>query len=66
MNEEEKISTEEYLESCMDALESVKSVLENEVMKKTTGDLLKAIEITHNITKEIYRLSQEKEGAEND
>ena len=64
MNEEEKMSTEEYLESCKDALESVKSVLENDLMKKTAGDLLKAIEITHNLMKEIYLLSQEKEGAE--
>ena len=34
MNEEEKMSTEEYVESCKDALESVKSVLENDLMKK--------------------------------
>ena len=61
MNEEEKMTTEEYLESCKDALESVKSVLENDLMKKTAGDLLKAIEITHTLMKEIYLLSQENE-----
>lgn len=60
MNEKDKISKEEYIESCKDALESVKSVLENNLMKKTAGDLLKAIEITHNLSKEIYFLSQEK------
>ena len=61
MNKEEKISKQEYLESCQDALESVKAVLDNNLMHKTTADLLKAIEITHNITKEVYRLSQENE-----
>lgn len=56
-----KISKEEYLESCKDALESVRAVLDNNVMQKTTADLLKAIEITYNITKEVYLLSQENE-----
>lgn len=65
MNEKEKISKEEYLEKCKDALESVRSVLETNSIKKTAGDLLKAIEITHNITKDVYLLSQAKEGAEN-
>lgn len=60
MNENEKMSKEEYLESCKDALKSIQSVLENDLMKKTAGDLLKAIEITHNLMKEIYILSQEK------
>lgn len=66
MNEKDKISKQEYLESLYDALESVKAVLNNNLIKKTTGDMLKAIEITHNITKEVYLLSKEKEGAEND
>lgn len=61
MNEKEKISKEKYLEHCKDALESVRAVLENNVMQKTTADLLKAIEITQNITKEVYLLSQENE-----
>lgn len=61
MNKEDKISKEEYLESLYDALESVRSVLDNNLIKKTTGDMLKAIEITHNITKEVYLLSQENE-----
>lgn len=66
MNEEVKMTTEEYLESCKDALESVKSVLENNMMKKTAGDFLKAIEITHNLMKEIYLLSQEKGDQDNE
>lgn len=66
MNEKDKISKQEYLESLNDALESVKAVLNNNLIKKTAGDMLKAIEITYNITKEVYLLSQEKEGAENE
>lgn len=66
MNEKNKISKQEYLESLYDALESVKAVLNNNLIKKTTGDMLKVIEITHNITKEVYLLSKEKEGAENE
>lgn len=66
MNEKDKISKEEYLKSLCDALESVKSLLENNLIKKTTGDMLKAIEITYNITKEVYLLSQEKEGDQDD
>lgn len=61
MNKEDKISKEEYFESLYDALESVRSVLENNLIKKTASDMLKAIEITHNITKEVYLLSQENE-----
>ncbi len=66
MNEKDKISKEEYIESCFDALESIRAILENNMMKKTTSDLLKAVEITHNITKEVYLLSEEKDGAENE
>ena len=65
MNEKDKISKQEYLESLYDALESVRAVLDNNLIKKTTGDMLKAIEITHKITKEVYLLSQAKEGDEN-
>lgn len=61
MNEKDKISKEEYLKSLYDALESVRSVLDNNLIKKTTGDMLKAIEITYSITKEVYLLSQENE-----
>ena len=61
MNEEEKMSLDEYIESCKDALESLKAVLENPLLNKTAADFLKVIELTHDITKEVYYLSQENE-----
>lgn len=61
MNKKDKISKEEYLESLYDALETVRAVLDDNLKIKTTGDWLKAIEITHNITKEVYLLSKENE-----
>lgn len=61
---ENHISKEEYFASCHDALESVQSVLKNPILKKSASDMLKAIEVTHMITKAFYEATNEK--GEND
>lgn len=58
---ENDINKEEYFASCHDALESIQSVLKNPILKKSTSDMLKAIEVTHMITKDCYEVTKEEE-----
>lgn len=58
---ENDINKEEYFASCHDALESIQSVLQNPILKKSASDMLKAIEVTHMITKDFYEAAKEEE-----
>lgn len=60
-HKENHISKEEYFASCHDALESIQSVLKNPILKKSASDMLKAIEVTHMITKDCYEVTKEEE-----
>lgn len=64
-HKENHISKDEYFASCHDALESIQSVLKNPILKKSASDMLKAIEVTHMITKDFYEATKE-EGENND
>lgn len=58
---ENHISKEEYFASCHDALESIQSILKNPILKKSASDMLKAIEVTHMITKDCFEAAKEEE-----
>lgn len=63
---ENDINKEEYFASCHDALESIESILKNPLLKKSASDMLKAIEVTHMITKDFYEATNEKGENKND
>lgn len=61
ISKENRMTDQEYEEHLNDTMNSIKEVMEEPLIKKTAADMLKCIELTHEIMKEIYYLSKENE-----
>ena len=61
ISKENRITDEEYEEHLNDTMNSILEVMNEPLIKKSAADLLKCIELTHEITKELYYLSKENE-----
>lgn len=61
ISEANRISDEEYEEHLNDTMNAINDIMNEPLIKKNAADLLKCIELTHEITKEMYYLSKENE-----
>ena len=61
ISEENRMTDQEYEEHLNDTMKAINDVMEAEYIKKGAAEMLKAIELTYEITKELYYLSKENE-----
>lgn len=61
ISEANRMSDEEYEEHLNDTMNAINEIMNEPLIKKNAADLLKCIELTHEITKELYYLSKENE-----
>lgn len=61
ISEENRISDKEYEEHLNECMNSINEIIDEPLIKKGAAEMLKCIELTHEIIKELYYLSKSNE-----
>ena len=61
ISKENRISDKEYEEHLNDTMNAINDIMNEPLIKKNAADLLKSLELTHEIIKELYYLSKGNE-----
>ena len=61
LSEANRMTDQEYEEHLNDMMNSINEIMKEPLFKLSAADMLKCIQLTHEVMKELYYLSKENE-----